>query len=158
MLRLLVPCLIAPVLISTPAQARDLIGMFQTWGAFQSRTPTRVCYAISVPTQATRARRSEPYLTVAFYPGRNDAQVMVSAGAPLRSARASVGGQSFTLRAQGEAAWMANSAGDADVIAALQSGRQVSVRTTSTRGTALVDTYALTGFAQAWAAARKACG
>jgi hypothetical protein len=145
---------------ATPAWAsRDTLGLFGDWGAFRDRGTDRKCYAIAMPAQANMNRRSAAYLTVSTWPGRRiGAQVMVMAGAPLRSVSLRIDGQGFDMVVRGESAWMADARGDALLAQALSAGGRASVQLVTQRGTRLTDSYSLRGFADAWATARRNCG
>ena len=75
-----------------------------------------------------------------------------------KEAEAEVDGKKFKLFTRGENAWAYDPGSDKAMVAALKSGKQMTVRGTSSRGTATTDTYSLSGFTAALAAIDKACG
>ncbi|KQN23999.1 hypothetical protein ASF00_17475 [Sphingomonas sp. Leaf34] len=144
--------------VATPAAARDTIGIYQGWGAFRDATPDR-CYAIAKPVMAHG--RVGGFASVATWPKRGlRASLHIrlsrerdrSAGVTL-----SIGERRFTLAAGGFDAWASDSPSDRAIVAAIRSGRSMSVEAVGVGGRPFADVYALPGAATAIDAAALAC-
>jgi len=145
------------LLIATPATARDTIGVYRGWGAFGDASPRR-CYAIAQPVDpADRAG----FVSIADWPGQNiRGQLHVRLSRPRAvTARVtlSIGERRFDLVAGDADAWAPDSRTDAAIVAAMRSGRSMSIEGLGRDGRPFADTYALTGAATAIDAAALAC-
>lgn len=143
---------------AAPAAARDTIGIYKSWGAFRDATPDR-CYAIARPVMA--GGRSTGFASVATWPKRGlRASLHIrlsrerdrSAGVTL-----TVGERRFALVANGLDAWASDAPSDRAIVAALRSGRSMSVEAVGVGGRPFADVYALPGAATAIDAAVLAC-
>ncbi len=144
--------------MSTPAFAKETIGVFGEWGTFRDTRGSTVCYVVSAPSASSGKGRAAPQLVVSIWPRQNiGAQVMVGGGAPVKSMNARVNGASFTLSVRGESGWMPDAHGDLTMLSALAGASRVTIEGRTTRGTKFSDSYALTGFSEAWGSAQKAC-
>lgn len=152
--------LFALALVAAPAQARDSLGMFETWGAFADPAVPR-CYAVAMAEPSTKRREYQPYASVGTWPRRNvRGQVhfrlsrRIKPGAPVTL---SIGGQRFTLAAGGSDAWAADPRMDAAIVAAMRSARSMTVATRDTTGGGFSNTWQLPGAATAMDAAAIGC-
>jgi hypothetical protein len=146
----------ALLIVAVPAAARDPLGVFGGWAAFSDQSPRR-CYAIAQPVDGDR---QAAFASVADWPGqnlRNQLHIRLSR-ARAGSARVtlSIGERRFDLVAGDMDAWAPDSRTDAAIVAAIRSGRSMSVEAQGRTG-AFADTYALTGAATAIDAATLAC-
>ncbi len=142
-------------LAGSPSQAAETLGVFGDWGAFRAR---RACYAVSAPTSSAGKGRDAPQLVVSKWPGQNvSVQLMVGGGTMLQAIVLRAGGQSFKLSVRGDSGWMPDAQGDGLAVAALSASGSAFVSGRTSRGNKFSDSYSLTGFADAWAAAQKAC-
>jgi Invasion associated locus B (IalB) protein len=148
------------------ASARESLGLFGAWAAFQDRSPTRVCYAIAEPTAFTTSRpgvdRGRPFLTIAIYPKRQAGtpQLHVNGGyvfADKRPIDLAVGARRFQIFPQWNNAWAAGPRMDRAIITAMRRADQMTLDAVSLRGTRVVDRYSLDGFSAALDAAQAAC-
>lgn len=146
------------LVIAVPASARDTIGIYKGWGAFRDTTPDR-CYAIARPVMA--GGRSSGFASIATWPKRGlRASLHIrlsrerdrSAGTTL-----TVGERRFALVANGLDAWAGDAPSDRAIVAALRSGRSMSVEAVGVGGRPFADVYALSGAATAIDAAVLAC-
>ncbi len=151
---LLLPLLLAA---ATPVNARESLGIFESWGAFRDPSPAR-CYAIALPV---RKGGREGFATISHWPEqriRGQIQFRLSRGhgqsAPVTL---SIGDRRFALVAGAADAWAADAQGDAAIVAAIRSGTSMSVETRDARGRAYADAYALRGAATAIDAAALGC-
>ena len=144
--------------LAAPATARDTIGIYKSWGSFRDTTPDR-CYAISRPVMA--GGRSSGFASIATWPQRGlRASLHIrlsrerdrSAGVTL-----TIGERRFALVANGLDAWASDAPSDRAVVAALRSGRSMSVEAVGVGGRPFADVYALPGAATAIDAAVLAC-
>ena len=144
--------------VATPATARDTIGIYKGWGAFRDAAPDR-CFAIARPVMA--GGRASGFASIATWPKRGlRASLHVrlsrerdrSAGVAL-----TVGERRFALVANGLDAWANDAPSDRAIVAALRSGRSMSVEAVGVGGRPFADVYALPGAATAIDAAVLAC-
>ena len=144
--------------VAVPAAGRDTIGIYKGWGAFRDAVPAR-CYAIARPVMA--GGRSSGFASIATWPDRGlRASLHIrlsrerdrSAGVTL-----TVGERRFALVANGLDAWASDAPSDRAIVAALRSGRSMSVEAVGVGGRPFADVYALSGAATAIDAAVLAC-
>ena len=152
--------LVLSVLIATPALARDALGTFGQWAAFRDSQAPR-CYAIAMAAPSTLKREFQPFATVAWWPRQQvRGQVhfrlsrQVRPGAPITL---SIGGQRIALVGGGADAWAADKRGDAAILAAMRSARDMTVQARDGSGRGFTNTYALEGAATAMDAAALGC-
>jgi len=145
------------VAIAVPAMARDTIGVWGRWGAFSDPSPRR-CFAIAQPVDADHRAG---FASIANWPGQNirgQLHVRLSRGrAGNARVTLSIGERRFDLVAGANDAWAPDSRTDAAIVAAMRSGRSMSVEGLSRDGSAFADVYALSGAATAIDAAALAC-
>ncbi len=150
--------LAALLLVAAPVGARDLIGVFGAWGAF--RDPGH-CYAIAEPAIAGGRRSWRPFAGVGTRPAqgrRNSLHIRLSrprdraAGVTL-----SIGERRFPLVANGTDAFAPDAAAERGAVAAMRSGRSMSVDAVGVGGRPFADVYRLDGAATAIDAAALAC-
>lgn len=152
--------LLALALAAVPATARDPIGTYGRWGAFRDPSP-RHCFAMSEPVQTMVGDTQRGFVSVARWPSAGvRAQLHVRLTRPRHPRAAvtlSIGERRFTLTAGPADAWAPDDATDRAIVAALRSGRSLSVESLTARGRPFVDAYALNGAATAIDAAILAC-
>lgn len=140
------------------AGARELIGVHGGWGAF--RDPDR-CYAIARPVITGSRAAWRPFASVGGFPRtgqRNSLHIRLSR-ARDRSAPVtmSVGERRFVLVANGTDAWAPDEQSERAAVAAMRSGRSMSVEAVGARGRPFADVYRLDGAATAIDSAALAC-
>ncbi|RYY42297.1 MAG: hypothetical protein EOP59_10340 [Sphingomonadales bacterium] len=138
--------------------ARDALGTYDGWGAFRDAAPPR-CFAIARPIG--RHGQAQPFASIATWPRdgiRNQLHLRLSR---TRAANArvtlSIGERRFELKAGDADAWASDARTDAAIVAAIRSGRSMSVETIAANGSPFADTYALEGAATAIDAALLGC-
>ena len=145
--------------VAAPVAARDTIGIFKAWGAFRDASPAR-CYAIARPVMA--GGRASGFASISTWPKRGLRSSLYvrlsrerdrSAGVTL-----TVGERRFALVANGLNAWASDAPSDRAIVAAMRSGRSMSVEAVGVGGRPFVDVYALSGAATAIDAAVLSCG
>lgn len=145
-------------LVVTPLQAREPLGVFDSWGAFRDASPRR-CFAIARPVD--RRASAQPFASIATWPGdrvHNQLHIRLSrARHPRAKVMLSIGERRFELVAGDADAWSPDARTDAAVVSAIRSGRSMSVESVAASGGAFADTYALKGAATAIDAAALGC-
>lgn len=145
--------------LAAPASAQlQSLGVFQLWGAF--RQPGR-CYAIAEPVRSPRPEAWRPFASVGYWPARGvRSQVHIKLSREKRAGSAvllRIDDQTFQLLGGGNNAWAPDRSADADIVAAMRTGLEMSVETRSTSGGLVRDSYKLRGAATAIDAAAIAC-
>ncbi len=147
-------------LIAAPALARDSLGMFNSWGAFRDPQAPR-CYAIAMAAPSTMQRDFQPYADVAWWPRhgvRGQVHFRLSRKlAPNAAISLSIGGQKIPLVGGGGDAWAADKRGDAAIMAAMRSAKEMTVNARDAAGRGFSNSYDLQGAATAMDAAAVGC-
>ena len=146
--------------LAAPALARDALGMFGAWAAFRDPQTPR-CYAIAKAEPSTLKRDYQPYADVAWWPGkaiRGQVHFRLSRKlAPNAAISLSIGGQRIALTGGGADAWAADKRGDAAIVAAMRSAREMTVNARDADGRGFSNTWKLDGAATAMDAAVIGC-
>ena len=149
----------ALLLIASAAQARDSLGVFEGWGAFRDAQPFR-CYAIAEPVRSGGGK-ARAFASIAHWPSEAvRGQIHIRLSREKRSdakITLSIDDRRITLVGGGADAWAANPRADAAIIAAIRSGRSMSIASVAATGGGFADTYALRGAATAIDAAALGC-
>jgi invasion protein IalB len=150
-----------------PALAQDIqnLGKFGDWRAYAyDEKGEKACYIASQPTkdEGDYKTRGEIYAMVTHRPAdKVRDEVSLAAGYHYKTqsrVQVAIDGKTFELFPHEDTAWLPDSAGDRQLVAAMRAGKTMVVQGTSSRGTATKDTYSLIGFTKAYRAASKACG
>jgi hypothetical protein len=157
---LLIPLLLglaAPALAQPQPQS---LGIYAEWGSFTQDNPRR-CYAIAGPHRSPRPRAWRPFASVSYWPQRGvRGQLHIRLSRAKRPGSAvilRVDDRSFQLIGGGNNAWAPNARADAEIVATIRRGLEMSVETRSTTGGRVRDQYRLRGAATAIDAAAIAC-
>ena len=146
------------LLIAAPAQARETLGVYRSWGAFRDAVPAH-CYAIARPV--TAGGRTTGWASVATWPGRGlraSLHVRLSRPRDLSApVTLTVGERRFNLAANGLDAWATDGPSDHAIVTAIRSGRSMSVEAVGAGGRPFADVYLLAGAATAIDAAALGC-
>ena len=152
--------LIALTLIASPALAREAMGMFGAWGVFRDGETPR-CYAIAMAQPSAKQRDFQPYADVAWWPRaqiRGQLHFRLSRklqqSAPITL---SIGGQRIPLTGGSADAWAIDKRGDAAIMAAMRSAREMTISARGANGQRFSNTWTLDGAATAMDAAAVAC-
>nr|WP_295373658.1 hypothetical protein [uncultured Sphingosinicella sp.] len=151
-------CLLA---LSSPVAAQRLsLGIFSQWGAFRDERPQR-CFAIAQPTRSPKAEGWQPFASISYWPAQGArGQVHVRLSRQKRQGSAvllRIDDRTFQLVGGGANAWAPNRRADAEIVASMRSGVNMTVETRSVRGALVRDYYQLRGAATAVDAAAIAC-
>lgn len=154
---LILLCLLAGLPGAAEAQ-RQSLGIFQLWGAFKESSR---CFAIAEPYRAPRAEGWRPFASVGYWPQRGvRSQVHFRLSRSKRPGSAvllRIDDRTFQLVAGGNNAWAPDGRADAEILAAMRTGIEMSIETRSNRGALVRDSYRLRGAATAIDAAAIAC-
>lgn len=146
--------------LSTPALAKDSLGIFDSWGAFRDAEIPR-CYAIAESEQITGRAERKSYATIGFWPNRKihrQFHVRLSRDRSTNSrVIVSIGGRRFRLTADRSDGWSQDKRMDAAIIAAIRSAASMTVESVGRDGRPIVDAYLLRGAATAIDAASLGC-
>lgn len=138
------------------AQSPTRIQQFNAWGAYSYQSGnSKVCYVLSVPREKAPAsvNHGDIFFLVSQRPGQNisyEPQAMM--GYPLQDnskVTVTVDGRDFVMFTKGNSAWVENAAEEPALVAAMRSGRDMSVKATSRRGTGTTYSYSLSGITAA---------
>lgn len=148
------------LLAAAPAQARDALGTFGSWGAFRDPAVPR-CYAIAIARPSTQQRDFQPYASVGTWPRRdvrNQLHLRLSRRlAPDARIVLTIGRERFALVGGGADAWAADRRMDAAIAAAMRSAESMTVNARDARGRGFSNTWPLAGAATAIDAAALGC-
>ncbi len=154
------PAILALILLSAPALARDSLGVFSEWAAFRDPATPR-CYAIAMAAPSAMQRDFQPYADVAWWPRqtvRGQVHFRVSRKLqPNAAISLSIGGQKIPLVGGGGDAWAADKRGDAAIMAAMRTAKTMTVNARDTNGRGFSNSYDLAGAATAMDAAAVGC-
>lgn len=146
--------------LAAPALAREALGMFGDWAAFRDPAVPR-CYAIAKAAPSKLQRDYQPYADVAYWPKqgvRGQVHFRLSRKlAPNAKITLSISGQKIALTGGGGDAWAPDKRGDAAIVAAMRSAREMTVSARDAAGRGFSNTWQLTGAATAMDAAAVGC-
>jgi len=148
------------------AQGGDpaLIGEFSEWKAYSYKAPdTMVCYITARPkaSEPKNVKRDPAFLLVTNMPGRkvrNEISTII--GYPFKQdsvAELTIDSAAFQLFTNADGAWADTTATEKKIVAAMKSGKSLTLKGTSWRGTETLDTYSLEGVTPALAKIEEAC-
>lgn len=138
------------------AQSPTRIQQFNAWGAYSYQaTGGKVCYVLSIPKEKAPSSvdHGDIFFLVSQRPGQNisyEPQAMM--GYPLKEnskVNVTVDGRTFVMFTKGNSAWVENAAEEPALVAAMKSGKDMSVQATSRRGTGTTYSYSLSGISAA---------
>ncbi len=152
------------ILLALAVQAatagRQSLGVYEGWGAFRDASPPR-CFAIATPANRREGARWRAFASVATWPSegaRGQLHIRLSrARNPGARVTLSIGERRFELVAGDSDAWSPDARTDVAIVAAIRSGRSMSVETAAANGAPFADVYPLRGAATAMDAAAVGC-
>ena len=152
--------LIASAMLVAPANAKDRLGVYQSWAAFRDPAASR-CYAIAAPEESVGTATRKAYLSIGFWPKRGVSHHIYVRLSRERSSNSfitlSAGGRRFRLKGEGSGGWATDRRMDMAIIAAMRSATSLSVESIGRNGRSIVDAYALRGAPSAIDAAALGC-
>lgn len=152
--------------LAAPAQAAEpkLLATNGAWETYVvDEGGVKVCYIASEPTkdEGNYTRRGRIIALVTNRPVEGTRNVFsYIAGYPYKAgsdATLKIGDKTFTLFTQDDTAWAPDAAVDDKIAEAMRAGSKMVVKGVSSRGTATVDTFDLTGSGAAHEAMSKEC-
>lgn len=150
--------LLVLVVAARAAAQQQSLGVFGLWGVFAEKAR---CYAIAEPQGAARANAGRAFASAGWWPGRGArGQIHFRLSQPKRAGSAillRIEDRTFQLTGRGVDAWATDARADAEIVAAMRTGLQMSVETRGERGALIRDSYNLRGAATALDAAAIAC-
>jgi len=151
---------IVAALAAMPADARENLGMYSSWGAFRDPDVPR-CYAIGMPIPSKLKRDYQPYATIGTWPKRGlRNQVHFRLSRKLaEGARIvlNVGNERFLLTGGGGDAWAKDKTNNAAIVAKMRSANSMTVYALGANGKRFSNTWELAGVASAIDAASLGC-
>ncbi len=149
---------------SAMAQSVQVIGTFKDWAAYSaSESAGAVCFAMSKPSDVSPPPDgyTQAYLYLTHRPSENVSnELNLVAGyefAPDQPATLTVGGKSFDLFTQKDAAWLLDAGKNDDLAGAMRAGSSLVIQGTSDKGILIDETFSLTGATAASRAIGSAC-
>jgi hypothetical protein len=137
---------------------RTPLGIFFEWGGFREKNH---CYAIAEPARSPRPRDWKPFASVGYWPQRGvRGQLHIRLSREKREGSAvllKIDDRTWQLVGGGNNAWAPDPRADAEIVAAMRTGVDMTVETRSERGALVRDYYRLRGAASAIDAAAIAC-
>lgn len=151
------------------AQAATTVRTFSGWTLYSATGQQQICFLASPPaeSQPSGIKRDAALLYISAWPKDGvRSEVSVKLGFPARKASepiASVSGAggaapaSFRMFVKDDRAFVADATQELKLIEAMKKGSRLVVQATSERGTAVTDTYSLTGLSAGLQALASGC-
>ncbi|WP_183228907.1 invasion associated locus B family protein [Bartonella callosciuri] len=138
------------------AQAPKRLNQFEAWGTYSYKSPQNtICYVLSVPLESlpTTVNHGDNFFLVtkrSHSPVSFEPQFM--AGYTLKEGSkvtVTIGDKDFDFFTKDSSAWLASSALEKQLVSAMRSGLNMTVKALSKRGTHTTYTYSLKGITAA---------
>ena len=146
------------------AQTPTLLKQHKDWASYVLTSGSgKVCYALTKPTQMLPGDRNhgDVFFFVTSRPSEGvSSEPSLLVGYPLKAkstVSADVDGKSFSMFTNNDGAWVDNAATEAQLVAAMRAGRELTVRGESGRGTKTTYKFSLSGVTAAIKSAADAC-
>jgi hypothetical protein len=146
--------LLGGLLLATGAQAQSvkLLGEFRDWSSYTTSEGTgAMCFALSKPKQVEPEPDgyTQAYLYITHRPSeklRNEVNLVAGFNfAPDTPASISVGGDSYELFTENDAAWLKDPARSESLAGVMRAGSSLVVEGTSDKGIKIKQTFSLSG-------------
>ncbi|CAH0338531.1 invasion associated locus B family protein [Rhizobium sp. CECT 9324] len=138
------------------AQSPTRIEQFKAWGAYSYKSNGgTVCYVLSVPTtkEPASVNHGDIFFVVSQRPGQNisyEPQAMMGYAMKGDSkVNVTIDDKNFVLFVKDTSAWVENAAEEPALVAAMKTGKSMTVKATSARGTGTNYSYSLSGISAA---------
>lgn len=141
-----------------------LDGQFKNWTAQNTNiNGQQVCYAVSSPiaSDPKNLNRAESRIFVSFR--ANDKiqnEISVTSGYNYKASskvNLAIEKKEFNFETEDNFAWLTKYEDEISLIELMRKSTQAKVTATSVRGTKTIDTFSLSGFSDAYEAAKKKC-
>jgi hypothetical protein len=146
------------------AQSVQVIGTFKDWAAYSaSEGAGAVCFAMSKPATVDPQPDgyTQAYLYLTHRPSENVSnEINLVAGfefAPDQPATLNVGGKSFDLFTQKDAAWLLDATQSQNLAGAMRAGTSLVIQGTTDKGILVNETFSLSGATAASKAIDSGC-
>jgi invasion protein IalB len=146
------------------AQTPTLLKQHTDWAAYALTGGSgKVCYALTKPTTMQPGDRNhgDVFFFVTSRPAEGvSSEPSLLVGYPFKdksSVSVNIDGKNFTLFTNNDGAWVENAATEAQLVAAMKAGREMSVEGESSRGTRTSYKFSLSGVTAAINTAAQAC-
>lgn len=159
--------LVAGLVLSTgaaQAQSVRLLGDFRDWSAYTtSEGASKLCFVLSEPkdVRPTPDGYSNAYLYLTHRPGeriRNELNFVAGYGfADGTPAVMNIGGRSYDLFVEADAAWLNDPAQSDNMAGNMRAGSTLTVQGTTAAGVQVVQTFSLSGITAASRAMDREC-
>jgi len=141
-----------------------LLGQFSGWAAYTYKAKdTKVCYISARPKSSDpkSAKRDPAFFLVTHMPGRKvHGEVSTIIGYAFKkdsTATLKIDDASFELFTNADGAWADTPQTEKKIVSAMKTGKALSLKGTSWKGTVTTDSYALEGVGEALAKIDDAC-
>lgn len=141
------------------------LGKSGAWEGFTYKAPdSQVCYVFAAPSKSEskkKVKRDSIYFMVTHWPNRKvKGQISTMIGYPFKDGsvvKLAIDDKKFDLYPVDNMAWTDKADTEKAIVAAMKSGKSMSVTGTSARGTETTDTYSLEGISAALSKIDGAC-
>ena len=146
--------LAASLLLTTGVSAQQvrMLGEHRAWSSYAANDATgAVCFAMTKPESVTPTPDgySQAYVYITNRPAENvTTEFNLVAGfafQPDSKATVSVGGQTFNLFTQNDAAWLDDAGQSAELASAIRAGSSMVIEGTTAAGIKVTQSYSLSG-------------
>jgi Invasion associated locus B (IalB) protein len=146
------------------AETVSKVETFSDWSLYaDEKKPHLFCFVASEPksTEPKDAKRDAPHLYISAWPKDGvKAEISFRLGFPVKSARepvVQVGDAPFKLFATEDRIYVKDATQELKLVDAMKKGSNLTAAVTSERGTAITDTYSLSGLGQAMGKLQAEC-
>jgi hypothetical protein len=152
------PTAAMPAAPSVGGAQPTLLGMFGEWGAYAAAPGgKKVCFALAKPSSSQTNPPGRPrdpaFLFISSRPAekvKDEISIIIGYGfKPNSDASLEIGGANYAMYTQNDGAWIKNAAEESRLVDVMRKGSDVTIKGTSSRGTATVDVFSLKGLSQA---------
>lgn len=144
--------------------AQTVDGTYYDWTVFELNEPGRgkKCYIASFPKNSIGNYKNtrEPYVLITRFKYKRVEEVSIYSGYEYKlnsDIYISIDGKQFRLFTKGDMAWAKTSHQDKDIIQQMLLGKELKVRSESSKGNYTVDAYSLKGITKAYKRMKDLC-
>lgn len=137
---------------SASAQQVRILGEHRAWTSYAAdEAGGKVCFAMSKPESVTPTPDgyTQAYIYISNRPSENvEGEFNLVAGFPFQAdslATVAVGGETFNLFTQNDAAWLDDAGQSANLASAIRAGSSLVIEGTTAGGIKVTQTYSLSG-------------
>jgi hypothetical protein len=150
--------------IALGAETVSKVDTFSDWSLYaDDKSPHLFCFVASEPTSSEPkgAARDAPHFYISAWPKDGvKAEISFRMGFPVKAASepvVKVGNAPFKLFAAEDRIYVKDATQELKLVDAMKKGTNLTAAVTSERGTAITDTYSLSGLGQAMAKLQSEC-